>query len=225
MDMLELKALELAARAKIVWQDGAWHVPSQSAGRTYKVVTWPGAESCECEDWQLRQAVCKHILAAKLVEERDGKRSAPPIDTDTPPVKKSYPRDWAAYDEAQATEKHRLQVLLAELCRGVPEPERTGVGRRPVAIADRLFACAFRVYCGLSIRRSVCDLTDARDAGHLSRPVHYSKVSAFLCDTDLTGPLRELVARSAMPFVPFETEFAVYSSGFSTSLFVRWFDH
>ena len=48
MDMRELKALELAARAKIVWHDDAWQVPSQSTGGTYRVCVWPGAVSCLC---------------------------------------------------------------------------------------------------------------------------------------------------------------------------------
>src|SRR2546423_477211 len=79
MDMRELKALELAARAKIVANDdGTWGVPSQSTGGTYRVVTWPGAESCTCEDFQLRQQPCKHVIAARLVEEREGKKTAPP---------------------------------------------------------------------------------------------------------------------------------------------------
>ena len=69
MDMRELKALELAARARIVWDDGAWSVPSQSTGGTYRVTTWPGAESCECEDFQLRQHPCKHM---KLGRKRSG---------------------------------------------------------------------------------------------------------------------------------------------------------
>src|SRR5438128_1881411 len=90
MDMRELKGLELAARGRITWADGAWSVPSQSTGGAYRVVTWPGAESCECEDFQLRQQPCKHIIAARLVEEREGKKSAPPIDTDTPPKRKTY---------------------------------------------------------------------------------------------------------------------------------------
>jgi transposase len=225
MDMRDLKALELAARARIVWDDGAWSVPSQSTGGTYRVTTWPGAESCECEDFQLRQQPCKHIIAARLVEERDGKRPAPPMDTDTLPQKKTYSQNWPAHDLAQTTEKHRLQVLLADLCAGVPEPAYAGTGRRPVAIADRIFACAFKVYCGLSHRRYVCDMHDAHDAGHLSRPVHYSKVSAFLTNPDLTGPLRELVARSALPLRAVETDFAVDSTGFTTSRFVKWFDH
>jgi transposase len=224
MDMRELKALELAARARIIWDGGAWLVPSQSGNQPYRVTVWPGAESCECEDFQLRQAACKHVIAARLVEERDGRRPAPPIDTDTPPEKKSYPQNWQAYDLAQTTEKHRLQELLAELCRGVSEPTYAGTGRRPVAIADRLFSVTYKVYCGMSGRRSVCDLTDARDSGYISRPLHYSKVSHFLCDADLTGPLKELVGRSALPLVPVETDFAVDSTGFGTSKFVRWYD-
>ena len=38
MDTRELKALELAARARIVWENDAWSVPSQSTGGTYRVV-------------------------------------------------------------------------------------------------------------------------------------------------------------------------------------------
>jgi SWIM zinc finger len=150
MDLRELKGLELAARARIVWADDAWSVPSQSAGGTYRVTTWPGAESCECEDFQVRQTACKHIIAARLVEERDGKRPAPPIDTTTIPKKPSYPQNWAAYNAAQSIEKRRVQELLADLCRGLPEPPAPWTGRRPVPIADQLFACAVKVYCGLS---------------------------------------------------------------------------
>ena len=57
MDLRELKALELAARAKITFDDGAWLVPSQSTGGVYRVLTWPGAERCECEDWQLSRHI------------------------------------------------------------------------------------------------------------------------------------------------------------------------
>src|SRR5438067_10949562 len=110
MDMRELKALELAARAKIVpADDGTWRVPSQSTGGTYRVVTWPGAETCPCEDFQLRQQPCKHVIAARLVEEREGKKAAPPIDTATLPLKKTYRQDWPAYNHAQSIEKDRLQ--------------------------------------------------------------------------------------------------------------------
>lgn len=225
MDMRELKALELAARAKIVHgDDGAWLVPSQSTGGVYRVLTWPGAEKCECEDWQLRQDTCKHILAARLVEERDGKRLAPSIECDAVPKKKTYGQNWSAYNESQTTEKRRLRVLLAELCAGIAEPVWRGTGRKPVSIADRLFSVIYKVYCGQSTRRYMTDLEEARDAGHLSRIACFSKICKFFRDPDLTDALKDLVARSAMPLRAVETEFAVDSSGFSVSKFVRWHD-
>ncbi len=224
MDFRELKGLELAARARIEWDGTAWQVPSQSGNGTYRVTTWPGAETCQCEDYSLRQAPCKHIIAARLVEERSGKRPAPPIDTDTQPEKKTYTQNWPAYNLAQTTEKHRLQRLLAELCDGLPEPPPPRVGRRPVPLCDRLFACAFKVYCGLSSRRFACDLEDAREKEYLSRVIHPSKVCSFFCDTDLTAPLRELITRSALPLRAIETDFATDSTGFGTSRFVRWYD-
>jgi transposase len=224
MDMRELKALELAARTQLVWEDGGWTVPSQSGAGKYRVVLWPGEGSCTCEDWQLRQQPCKHIIAARLVQEREGKGAAPPIDTSTLPEKKKYPRNWTNYNEAQITEKHRLQVLLADLCAGVQEPTPPRVGRRPIPLADRLFACAFKVYSTLSSRRFGSDLSDAHERGHMSRGLHPNKVNCFLECPDLTAPLRDLIRRSALPLRTVETEFAVDSSGFSVSKFVRWFD-
>src|SRR2546423_8217400 len=104
VDIRELKALELAARAKIVWGGESWSVPSQSGNQPYRVVTWPGAESCACEDFQLRQAPCKHVIAARLVEEREGKKKAPAIDTDTAPERKTYTQNWPLYNLAQSVE-------------------------------------------------------------------------------------------------------------------------
>jgi transposase len=221
MDMRELKALELAARARITFDGEKWAVPSQSSPRTYRVTLDPNR--CECEDWATRQASCKHTVAARLVRERDGGQVAPVV-TDSVPKRPTYRQNWSAYNLAQHTEKHRLQVLLAELCSRVPEPEYAGTGRRPVRMADRLFACIFKVYSTVSSRRFACDLNDATDAGHLSRSVHPNKVNEWLAEAELTELLRDLVVRSALPMIPLEEKFAVDSSGFSTSRFVRWFD-
>src|SRR5208282_5964724 len=42
---------------------------------------------------------------------------------------------------------------------------------------------------------------------------------------ELTPILRELITQSSLPLSSVETDFAVDSSGFTTSRFVRWFDH
>src|SRR3712207_4868100 len=121
MEMRELKALEIAARMRIVFEGGVWIVPSQSSGKAYKVRL--GEEpSCECQDFELTGRPCKHIIAAKLVCERDHGGKAPEIDTDALPEKKKYAQNWAVYDQAQTQEKDRFQVLLAELCQGIEDP-------------------------------------------------------------------------------------------------------
>src|SRR5271154_1326450 len=120
MDMRELKALEIAARSKITFDGGVWIVPSQTTGNKYRVTI--GAEpTCQCEDFQLRKQPCKHVLAARIVAARDGKGTAPEIVTDAVPKRPTYAQNWPAYNEAQRTEKHRLQVLLADLCGGIAD--------------------------------------------------------------------------------------------------------
>jgi transposase len=68
-------------------------------------------------------------------------------------------------------------------------------------------------------------MRDAQDKGHLSRTPHYSAVYRFLEDPAMTPILMGLIAESARPLRSIEVDFIIDSSGFSTSRFVRWFDH
>src|SRR5580704_2053854 len=107
MDMRELKALEIAARSKIVFENGLWLVPSQTnASIKYRVALDP--VGCTCPDFELQQKPCKHVHAARLVLERDHGGKAPPIDTSVIPKRPTYRQNWPAYNEAQMTEKNRL---------------------------------------------------------------------------------------------------------------------
>ena len=135
VDMRELKGMELAARARIVFINGHWVVPSQTSPTTsYKVNLEPVA-TCECDDWQLRKQDCKHVIAARIVMARDGSEPAPEIDTTTVPKRPTYQQaDWSVYKMAQRQEKPRFLELLADLVSGVEEPARQGCGRKPVPI-------------------------------------------------------------------------------------------
>src|SRR6516225_5158320 len=93
MDLRELKALEIAARSRLTFADGAWLVPSQTTGKNYRV-TLGDSPTCQCEGFQLRQGRCKHILAAQLVLARDGAGEAPTIVTDAVPKRPTYPQVW-----------------------------------------------------------------------------------------------------------------------------------
>ena len=71
-------------------------------------------------------------------------------------------------------------------------------------------------------------MTDLREAelnGYISKAPHYNSIFNYLENPDLTPILRELITQSSLPLTSVETDFAIDSSGFTTSRFVRWFDH
>src|SRR6266542_2137661 len=208
MNAREERGLIIAATTKLNETHGVWVVPSATTdGKRYMVDVRKG--SCTCPDHAETGFKCKHQYAVEFTVKREQAPDGTVTETRTLTFteKKTYTQNWAAYNLAQQTEKDRLQVLLADLCRAVPEPERkVGVsGPKPIPIADRLFACCFKVYCGVSCRRWACDMGAALETGHLSRSIHPSKVCEFFCDPDLTPILTEMVARSALPLAAIET--------------------
>jgi transposase len=223
MDLRQLKALELAARARIVFDGTAWLVPSQTTTTKYRV-SIADEPSCPCEDFALRQQPCKHVLAARLVCARELGVKGPEIVTAAVPKPLTYKQDWPRYNLAQTTEKLRFRELLFDLCKGLEQPPLPRTGRRPHCVQDAIFAMAYKVYSGFSSRRFDTDLADAHAAGFLSVRVPGMKVCAFLENADFTVVLHALIVRSSLPLKSVETVFAPDSTGFSTSRFVRWHD-
>ena len=206
-------------------KDGDWLVPSQSQAATiYRVRI--EAKTCTCLDHTEGGFTCKHFFAATFVHQRETDRDGNLIETKTMTFveKKTYTQNWPVYEKAQHEEKHRFQVLLADLCSGIVDQPHEGIGRKPVPLADRLFSTCFKVYSTFSSRRFNCDLEDAHERGYTSRPIHPSKLRAFMADEALTPYLKALLVRSGLPLKALESDFAVDSTGFSTSKFVRWYD-
>jgi transposase len=234
-ELRRLRGQAIADLCRITRQNGQWLVPSQTGNGVYRVTLRPPSPAvpmCTCDDFAKRGEPCKHVHAARLAARRQEWSKKPTTQSPARLMarataeRKTYKQDWPAYNAAQINEKAKFQEILRDLCGGVPEPEpgKKG-GRPPVPMADRAFACAFKVYSTVSGRRASCDIADARDKGHISRAPHYSSVSRYLEDPGMTPILRALIARSSLPLRSIETDFAVDSSGFSTSRFVRWFDH
>lgn len=172
---------------------------------------------------------CKHLTAARLwvesgAEETDRTKDAEPI----PATKRvTYTQDWANYDKAQNREKNHFQDLLADLCRAVPEatPKGGAKGGRPaVPLRDQVFVTIFKVYCGMSSRRFVCDLEAAHGRGCLLKPVGHASVIKAMESETLTPILVDLIRRSAAPLAEVESEFAVDSTGFTMNSYTRWLD-
>jgi transposase len=196
---------------------------------------------CTCPDYAERGQPCKHVFAVEYALKRESAPDGTVTTTETVTVtdahavvkrtcaeRKTYKQDWPSYNAAQTNEKRKVQELLCELCKGIADPPRRNAengGRPPVPLRDAIFACAFKVYSTVSGRRFACDLDDARAKGYVSRPISYNAVSKYMEMPGLAPILHALIAESAGPLKSVETDFAVDSSGFATSRFVRWFDH
>src|ERR1043166_5649101 len=69
------------------------------------------------------------------------------------------------------------------------------------------------------------DLRSAHERGYISKVPHFNSIFNYLENPALTPILREMITESALPLKAIETDFAADSSGFTTSRFIRWFDH
>jgi transposase len=139
--------------------------------------------------------------------------------------KKTYGQVWPAYNAAQVNEKDWFLRLLYPLCFGIAEPEQPR-GRTRLPIRDILFCMALRVYSTLSCRRFMTDLRAAHEKGLISRVPQYNTIFTYFGrkELPLTPFLKQLVIESSLPLKTVERDFAVDSSGMSTSNFGRWID-
>lgn len=93
-------------------------------------------------------------------------------------VRKTYPQQWPAYNQAQTNEKARFLELLYELCKGIDEPMQT-FGRPRLSFAEMIFAAAFRTYSTISSRRFMSDLRDAEQRGYITKTPHFNSIIRF----------------------------------------------
>jgi transposase len=223
----EERGLVIAATQKLTQKGKVWLVPSQSGKGKYTVCPDPDNPFCSCPDHEETGEKCKHLFAVEFTVKREQAADGTVVETKTMTFseKKIYRQNWPAYDLAQTTEKHRFQELLHELCQGIEEPPQPKTGRRRTLMADMVFAAAFKVYSTVSSRRFGSDLADAHEKGYVTQRIHPVSVCAFLESELMTPVLYKLIAASATPLRAIESDFAVDSSGFSTSRFIRWFDH
>jgi transposase len=222
MELREEKGLMIAATSKIDKIPLGYKVRSQSGNGTYVVNLDNGEPFCTCPDFETRHQKCKHIYAVEFSQKReetpDGKV------TETKTMKIIYGQNWTAYNDAQTEEKRHFMSLLADLCNDLQQPEQTA-GRPRLPLSDMAFASIFKVYTGFSSRRFTSDMVEATKLGYATKTPHFNSVSNYLANPELSMILKSLVTLSSLPLKSVETDFAVDSSGFSTSTYSRYYDH
>jgi transposase len=231
LEARQQRGLELAATVKIVRKRNEWIVPSQSGKGRYKVRAISKRKfKCNCPDHETNGGKCKHIFAVQYLQQLDlfdpdvakSIRSRQAVKRTE---RKTYQQHWRAYNDAQTHEKDKFLELLHDLCTGVTERAPAKTGRPRLPLRDAVFAVCFKVYSTLSCRRFMSDIRDAHSKGYLSRVPHFNSICNYLENPELTPILYSLITETSLPLKSVEVDFAADSSGFTTSRFVRWFDH
>ena len=218
--------LALAAHVKIERRYTNYLVRSQSGDGSY-TVNLDNGPFCTCPDFELRQRRCKHIYAVEyLIRQGRWQDSGPVVPPALPKSSRGNApdRDWSAYNAGQVNEGRHFAVLLRELCNTVAHPPQLN-GRPRLPLGDAVFAIGLKVYSTLSARRAMSDVQDAHDRGLLARTPSFTSLYRYIENPELTPVLQFLIQRSALPLQSVERDFAPDSSGFSSSVYQRWFDH
>jgi transposase len=132
--------------------------------------------------------------------------------------------DWKAYDLAQTMEGKLFWKLLRELMNQVQFKPRGGKGRPFLYIPDMLFCCGLKLYLRLPARKLISQLELAKQAGYIASVPHFTTINKYFGRREITGVLKELLTLSSKPMKQLEQDFAIDSTGFSTSEYERWFD-
>ena len=136
----------------------------------------------------------------------------------------TYRQNWPAYNAAQMYEQEHFVDLLRELCDTIPQSPQCK-GRPRLSLADVVFGIGLKVYSTMSCRRAMTDFRDAKAKGMLDRIPSFASTSRYLEDPALSPILKALIEQSARPLRSVERDFAVDSSGFSSSVYHRWYDY
>jgi transposase len=112
----------------------------------------------------------------------------------------------------------RLRIVQNSLGKWIV-PSDSGQGKYTVDPESPSCSCVT-----FSARRFMTDLRDAYECGYMTKPIHYNSIFKYLEDEALTPVLRAMVTVTSLPLKTVDVSFAVDSSGFGSSKFIKWFD-
>jgi hypothetical protein len=218
MEAREEKGMVLAAQSNITKTDKGYLVPSQT-GKGLYLVNVDSEPACSCPDFEARHLPCEHIYAVEFTIRREEMPDGTTVVTKT--MRVTYGQNWPAYNMAQTHEQERFAELLRDLCDGVITPPQERRGRPSHPLSAVVFGAASKVYSTVSGRRAMTGLRELQGKGYMTKAPSYNSLFDYLESPALTPLLKSLIEESASPLRALETDFAVDSSGFSTTTYDR----
>jgi len=215
----QTRGQELFQNRNVKQEGNYWIVPSAKGIGKYHVDL--NRQTCDCPDFQIRKAVCKHLHAAKFAFENQAKQTNERKKVRLSPAKRqTYAQpNWSAYHKSQVFEKAQFRYLLHQLCQNIETPAQE-TGRPRCTFNDLMFAMVYKVYSCFSSRRFMTDLRDSEK--FLTKVPHYNSVINAFGWEEMTDCLQYLIELSSMPMTEIESDFAVDSTGISSSRFMQW---
>ena len=212
-----------------------YRVPSQSNDGFYIInLDHPDGPTCSCPKFKQRRSPCKHIYQSALALQRGEPVEGEADDKDEQQLmskkrkKKTYSRNWSAYDRAQNHELEHFEVLLRVLCDRIEQPFYEGQGRPALPASDMVYCLVYKVYQQLSRRRVMTDIRRVHERGFIDEVPSDSAVSRYMNRIEMIPALKYLVAVSAWPLAEIENafgdSFGIDSTGFATTYYDRYFD-
>lgn len=135
-------------------------------------------------------------------------------------------QDWSAYTIAQNQHKQGLMDITKEMLDYIDIKRSETVGRPNANLKDICFGLILKTFTQLSSRRLHSELEIAKQLGYIDYIPHFTISMKYLGSIEMTYLLKHLLRLSALPIKEASSEtFSVDSTGFSTSVFGRWFDH
>jgi len=130
-------------------------------------------------------------------------------------------QEWSAYNQAQTNERIISEKLLLELLDFIQPEDETKIG---YSTKEKIYCMFVYNYTKQSSRRCISELRMAEERKALPKTPHFNSVLNFFAYPEMTPLLQKLILITALPLKNVEKDFAIDSSGFSTSLYERWVD-
>ncbi len=139
--------------------------------------------------------------------------------------KKKYKQEWSAYNLSQTQEFSMFQDILIELIDQLIDVRNPVFKKgRPFAnFKEMIFCCVMKSYFDKSSRRSTSYLAWAKGKNYITKIPHFNTILKYYKNPNMTLSLKHLIEKSGLPLKEIEKDFTVDGSGFSTSLYGRWF--
>ncbi len=140
--------------------------------------------------------------------------------------KRTYKQQWNSYNLAQTSEAPLFQDVLIELIDSLIQVRKPlWKNGRPFAdLKDMIFCCVVKCYHNKSSRRNTGYMDLAKGKNYIKKVPHFNTVLSYYRNPNMTNLLKHLIEQSGIPLKEIEQKFTTDASGFSTSLYSRWFN-